>query len=381
MIMRIVALLTVLALVLPTWPRAALGEECGKSFTEIFREVSPAVVFITALSVNPFRLRDRMHAGVGAGFIVDAEGHVLTNSHVVYGSSAITVTLSNGGSLPAELLGADPILDLAVLKMPSVVRAFLGDFPTVTLGESDALEVGEEVIAVGNSFGLMQTVTRGIVSGLNRVLPQSPMSWMLPFIQTDAAVNPGNSGGPLVDRCGRVVGINTLAALEAENIGFAVPINIAKEVLPQLIEQGRVIRPWHGIFGKVVGGELRTLLNFPLVDGFLVETIEPGSPAEKIGLRGGTLPLRIGPEEYLLGGDIITKVNGESLSDMGTVIRVVRSLKVGDTVKLEYFREGETRSAEVVLPERPVLPGDLPPAERRSRTPLGGVPSVVPMAP
>jgi S1-C subfamily serine protease len=180
---------------------------------------------------------------------------------------------------------------------------------------------------------------------------------MTPFIQTDAAISPGNSGGPLVNRCSEIIGVNTLRSEAGQNINFATPIDLVRELVPQMIEKGRVIRPWHGINGQMTPRELALILG--LAPGFLVETIEPGSPAEKINLRGGTFRIVIGLQEYLLGGDVITKVNGERLTDMETVARIARSLRVGDNVKLEYWRSGELHTAEVVLPERPVLPGDL----------------------
>ncbi len=180
---------------------------------------------------------------------------------------------------------------------------------------------------------------------------------MAPFIQTDAAINPGNSGGPLVDSCGEVVGINALYAEDVQNINFAIPIDLVRELVPELLKKGRVVRAWHGINGRIVPMQLVYTLG--LVPGFLVETVEPGSPAEKIELQGGTLPIKIGMEEYLLGGDIITKVNGEEIRDIETVARIARSLEVGDTVHLEYWREGKTLTVEVVLPERPTLPGDV----------------------
>jgi S1-C subfamily serine protease len=330
---------------------------CNKPFTEIFREVSPGVVSVTALSIDPFRLRDRVIPNVGSGVIIEQTGLILTNAHIVYGSKAVAVTVGEQRTIPAKVLGLDLILDVAAVQIAFPVQGL----PVVKLGDSDALQIGDDVLAIGYPFGLGQTATRGVLSGLKRLLPRSPMSWLAPFIQTDAAINPGNSGGPLVNRCGEVVGINTATLRGAENVGFAVPINIAKQAMSQLVQHGRVIRAWHGVNGKLVDARLRNLLRVPLVDGFLVETLEPGSPAEKAGLRGGTFPLRIGPEEFLLGGDIITKVNDQALTSMNVVLRVVNSLNVGDKVTLQYFREGGTFSIEVTLPERPVLPGDLAP--------------------
>jgi S1-C subfamily serine protease len=214
-------------------------------------------------------------------------------------------------------------------------------------------------VAIGNPLGLEQTLTRGVVSGVNRILPESPMSLMLPLIQTDAPINPGNSGGPLLNRCGEVIGINTSILAEAQNIGFAVPINIAKQVIPEIVERGRVIRPWFGISGKLIKKELMEIISIPLVDGFLVETIEPESPAQQAGVHGGGLPITIGEMEFLLGGDIITEINGQPLDDPDRFVKLIRSLKVGDKVRLTLYREKKTEKVEFSLLERPILPSDL----------------------
>ena len=169
-----------------------------------------------------------------------------------------------------------------------------------------------------------------------------------------------NSGGPLLNRCGEVIGITIAAFLEAENIGFAIPINTVKRVLPQLIHQGRVIRPWFGAIGKMVDQELRDMLNLPLVNGFMVEAVEPGSPAEQAGLQGGDLLMAIAGEEFLFGGDIITMVNGQAASDAAKLLQLLQALKVGETVHLTFSRQGKTQQVKFRLPERPFLPGDLP---------------------
>jgi S1-C subfamily serine protease len=191
----------------------------------------------------------------------------------------------------------------------------------------------------------------------------------LPLIQTDAAINLGNSGGPLVNRCGEVIGINSSILMDAQNVGFAVPINIAKQVIPQLMQQGRVIRPWVGIHGRLVKKEDLAILNIPLVDGFLVETVEPGSPAERVGVHGGELPITIVGTEFLLGGDIITEINGQSMDNPEKLIKLVRSLKVGDRLNLTLYLAMKTRKLEFDLPERPILMGDLPPDTPRDLMP------------
>jgi len=340
---------------------------CDTALPTLYQQVSPAVVFISAVSIASVHPGERAGTVIGSGVLIDKEGLILTNSHVVFGRRAISVTLDNGYTTPAKVLGADPILDVAVLRIP-VPEAGL---PKATLGDSDALQVGEEVIAIGNPMGLEQTLTRGVISGIDRLLWEFPLNLMLPLIQTDAAINPGNSGGPLVNRCGEVVGLTSALLADAKNIGFAIPINVVKQVLPQLVQQGRVIRPWLGVSGKVIGKEVQDLLKLPLVDGFLVETIEPGSPAAKAELHEGELLIAISGEEFLFGGDIIMAANGKELDDTEKFTQFVRTLKVGDTVRLTLYHDGTTRQVEFTLPERPILPGDVPPDGRRALAPLG----------
>ena len=354
-----------IAVTVPVLSSATEPLGCSEPIPELFRRVSPSVVFISAVAINPFKLTEPVGTVVGSGVIISADGLVLTTSHLVFGRRAITVALDDGRVTQARLLGADPILDLAILRI-SVPPEGL---PKATLGDSDSIRVGEEVVAIGNPFGLEQTLTRGVVSGVNRVSPETPMGVTLPLIQTDAAINPGSSGGPLLNRCGEVIGIATSVLIDAQAIGFAIPINVARQVLPQLAEQGRVVRPWLGMGGKNIGRELRAILRIPLVDGFLVETIEQGSPAEQAGLQQGELPITIGDEQFLLGGDIITAANGQPLDEPDKFAKFVRSLTVGDTVRLTLYRDGGTRQVEFRLPERPILPGDLPSDGRRLLSP------------
>ncbi len=333
----------------------AIGKsDCAEPIPELFQRVSRSVVSISALALDPYKISGRISTVTGSGFIIDNEGLVLTNSHVVFDRQAISVTLDDGRKVEAKLLGADPIFDLAVLRIPVP----LGGHPVAVLGDSDSVRIGEEAIAIGNPFGLEQTLTRGVVSGLNRILPGSPLL-TLPLIQTDASINPGNSGGPLMNRCGEVIGINTSILAEAQNIGFAIPINVTKSVIPELIKHGRVIRPWLGVNGKQVEKELMEIINLPLVEGFLVETVEPGSPAQQAGMHGGELSVTIGGTEFLIGGDIITEINGQSLRRPGNFLKMIASLKVGDKVGLTLFHKKETRHVELTLPERPVLPSDI----------------------
>lgn len=349
-----VAVSCVCGFVLATSPVFSAERECARPLTQIFKDVSPSVVFISTVQVNPFKVAGRARGGIGSGFLIDEEGHILTNAHVVHGATLIVVSTADGEGTRAEVVGSDPVLDLAVLRVPY----WMSPPAALQLGSSAALETGEEVMAIGHSFGLEQSVTRGIVSGLNRRLQESTTSWLQPLIQTDAAINPGMSGGPLLDSCGKVVGVNSMTLVEAENVGFSVPVDLVKAVLPELIEKGRVSRPWHGVYGQIIEPLLLQQFGHPAPKGLLVETVEPGSPAENIGLRGGVIPVRFGFRLILMGGDIITKVNDTSLTDIDTVVDVLRSFKVGDKISIEYFREGRILTAEVTLPERPLLPGD-----------------------
>jgi S1-C subfamily serine protease len=337
---------------------AAIGAdgECDKSAAAIYQTASPAVVFISATSINPYRVADRVEHVVGSGFIINGEGLALTNSHVVFGRQSLTVRLYDGTTLPARLLGADPILDIAVLQIPKPEG---GKLPVLTLGDSDRVRVGEDVLALGNPLGLDQSLTRGIVSAVNRVLPATFFSLQEPLIQVDTPINHGNSGGPLLNRCGEVVGITTAIISDAQNIGLVIPINLSKAALPELLKNGHLARPWLGFHGQFIDNNLKRLLRLPLRTGFLIEAVEPGSPAEQSQLQGGDMEITIAGDDFLLGGDIITMMNGKRLDSPESVISALQELKVGGELSLTIFREGKTQEVKYQLPERPLLPGDI----------------------
>jgi serine protease Do len=330
---------------------AAAAQPCAEPLAAVFERISPAVVSIQAMKINKAKPQRRFETIVGSGVIIDKDGQILTNAHVVDGAASLTVTLDSGNKTPARILGLDPVLDLALLRVDTTAP-----LPAARLGDSTAVKVGEEVVAIGNPIGLDQTMTRGIVSGLNRLLPGVSDE---PMIQTDAPINPGNSGGPLVDRCGGVVGINTLISEDAQSIGFAVPINAAKAILRDLRELGRVVRPWLGMQGRAVDNKLGGVVRLPVTPGYLVEVVYDGSPADRAGVRGGNLSVVVQGEEYLLGGDILTAVNGTSIRSHSDYVARVKTLRVGQRVKITVVREGQPREMTLTVAERPRLPSDL----------------------
>lgn len=322
----------------------------------IYTRIAPAVVAISGLAFNPYDITDQVSRTVGTGVIIDASGLVLTNAHVVLGQQALTVTRVGETAVPGEVVGTDPLLDLAVVRIP---RPAEGSLPTLDLGRSEALQVGDVVLAIGTPLGLDQTLTTGVVSALDRREAETPFTWTAPVIQTDAPINPGHSGGPLLTRCGEFVGVTTAILAHVQDIGFAIPVDLVKSVLPDLIMHGRVIRPWLGIDGHLVTAALKETLGRAMPDGLLVEVVEPESPAARAEVRGGRVDVVLGGDSWLLGGDVLTQLNGHPVATAAQLTRALQPLRVGDTVHLTLVREGQTREVEFVLPERPLLPQDL----------------------
>jgi serine protease Do len=324
---------------------------CSDPLTALFDRVSPTVVSIQAMKINKAKPQRRFETVVGSGVIIERDGQVLTNAHVVDGAASLSVTLDSKEKVPARVVGLDPVLDLALLRLETTAALV-----TARLGDSSTLRVGEEVVAIGNPIGLDQTMTRGIVSALNRLLPGISDQAL---IQTDAPINPGNSGGPLFDRCGYVIGINTFISEDAQSIGFAVPVNAAKIVLRDLREQGRVVRPWLGMQGREVDNRVGSLLRFPVTPGYLVEVVFDGSPADRAGIRGGNLSVVIQGDEYLLGGDILTSIQGTAIRTHLEYLAKVRTLRPGQKAKVTVLRDGQPREFTLTVAERPRLPSDL----------------------
>jgi S1-C subfamily serine protease len=339
-----------IALLLLTSP-PVLAATCTESLTVLFERASPSVVSIQAMKINKAKPHRRFETVVGSGVIIERDGQVLTNAHVVDGAASLSVTLDSKEKVPARIVGLDTVLDLALLRLETTAA-----LATARLGDSATLKVGEEVVVIGNPIGLDQTMTRGIVSALNRVLPGVSDQ---PMIQTDAPINPGNSGGPLFDRCGNVVGINTFISEDAQSIGFAVPVNAAKTILKDLREVGRVVRPWLGIQGREVDNRLGGIIRLPVTPGYLVEVVYDGSPAERAGIRGGNLSVVIQGEEYLLGGDILTSIQATPIRSHVDYLSKVRTLRPGQRVKVTILRDGQPRELTLTVAERPRLSSDL----------------------
>ncbi len=312
----------------------------------VYARVSPAVVCVTA--------SEQFGSCIGSGFVVDSEGHIVTNYHVATAAPDLLVTLADDRTVPAEILGTDPGSDLAVLKIDVPAE----ELTVAELGDSDALRVGQRAIAIGNPFGLERTITTGIISSLGRTLPRSDSDFQIAeVIQTDAAINPGNSGGPLLDSLGRVIGVNTaIRSVSGVNsgIGFAIPVNIVKRVIPELISGGNYRHPWVGVMGSTISPEMVEALDLDVETGVLVYTVEPGSPAEKAGLRGGDRETVVGGRPVLVGGDILVGINELPVRRFDDLVNYLAGYtNVGDTVTLTVIRDGERLGLEVVLEERP----------------------------
>jgi len=319
--------------------------------TNVYQRVSPSVVHITSrIVVMSFFAGPMPEEGTGSGFVLDKEGHIVTNNHVVQGAQTIEVTLFDSTRVPARVVGTDPANDLAVIQIDVPVAKL----NPVELGDSSLLRVGQRAIAIGNPFGLDWTLTTGVVSSLGRPLQIDEQRYLYNVIQTDAAINPGNSGGPLLDSYGRVIGVNTAIRSGAQNIGFAVPVNTVKRVVPELIKHGRYPHPWVGILSYTITPEFASRVDLPVDHGMLIVRVVEGSPAAQAGLRGASREVVIGNYKYYLGGDIVLSIDGHALiSNQDLTEYLETQTRVGQVVTLQIQRDGEQMSVEVKLGERP----------------------------
>jgi S1-C subfamily serine protease len=331
-----------------TTPAALTSSEGGNSINQIYKADGSGVAFIES----------KVSEGVdsGSGIVLDDEGHVLTNNHVVEGGETIEVSFTSEGKMyPAEVVGTEPNKDLALLK----VDAPASQLHPLKLGDSSKMEVGDPVVAIGNPFDLQRTVTSGIVSALQREITAPDGVTIDDVIQTDAAINPGNSGGPLINSAGEVIGINSQIETGGEGsegnvgIGFAIPINTAKEEISQLESGTADEHGYLGISGATITPELASAFNLPVQEGVLVQQVEEGGPAAAAGIQGATTAAEVEGQEFGLGGDIITAVNGESIASTEDLVEKIEDLHAGETVELTVNREGQTATVSVKLAERP----------------------------
>ncbi len=328
----------------------------------IYRRSAPGVVQITSTSQgapstdvfgNP--VPGASQRALGSGFVIDKDGHVVTNYHVVQGADSIDVSFSNQETVSAKVVGTDPSTDLAVLKVDVDAKALT----PLTLADSDAVQVGDPVVAIGNPFGLERTVTAGIVSALQREV-SAPNDYTIDHvIQTDAPINAGNSGGPLIDAEGRVIGVNSQIETASGGggnvgIGFAVPSNTVKSVVAQLLDNGKVDRAFLGVTLQDVDPDVAQVLRLPAKEGVLVASVRPGSPAAKAGIVGGDTQVVVAGQSYQLGGDMIVAVDGKTVTSTDRLRDMITAHKPGDTVQITVVdKDGKRTTKSVELARMP----------------------------
>jgi S1-C subfamily serine protease len=341
------------------------------SVNQIYERAASGVVRINATrnstaTTNPFGVDPffgdplpsvPQEQALGSGFVIDKAGHIVTNYHVVQGADEVTVSFSNRDTVKAEVVGADPSTDLAVLRVETSASALT----PLPLGDSGGVRVGDPVVAIGNPFGLDRTVTSGIVSALQRLITAPNRFTIDHVIQTDAPINQGNSGGPLLNARGQVIGVNTqieTGSVASGNvgIGFAVPSNTVKDVVAQILRTGRVDHAYLGISGQAITPDVAEKYNLPVQAGVLVEAVTRGSGADKAGLQGGETEVVVAGETYVLGGDIIVAFDGEQISSIEQLRDAIAAHKPGDKVRLVIYRDAKKKSVTVTLGRQPPSP-------------------------
>ncbi|MBW1945393.1 MAG: trypsin-like peptidase domain-containing protein [Deltaproteobacteria bacterium] len=330
----------------------ALTED-EKNNIAVYKKAGKGVVNITSIVVT-WDLFHRLipREGAGSGAIIDPKGYILTNNHVIKDAQRIEVTLADGSTWPGSLIGTDPENDLAIIR----IMAPSERLHVLPLGNSADLQVGQKVLAIGNPFGLHETLTTGIISSMGRSIRSQKGTLIEDLIQTDAAINPGNSGGPLLDSMGKIIGINTAIFSPtgaSVGIGFAIPVDTAKRVIPELIEKGYVSHPWIGVsmFPLIPG--IARALDLKVERGALIAEVLQGGPADRAGINGSSRMLQVGNVLVPVGGDIIVALNGEKVNSSEDLLRMILKHRPGDKVTLKVLRQKRFLDLPVVLVERP----------------------------
>ncbi len=330
---------------------AALTEDEAIN-VRIYRQVSPAVAnILTKATEYDFFMDPVPVEGAGSGFVIDPRGYILTNFHVVEGAQSIEVVLGDQSRYPAKFIGADQRNDVALVKIDPKAKNLVA----LPLGDSAAIQVGQKVLAIGNPFGFQSTLTTGVVSALGRTVQTSQSTFIDEAIQTDAAINRGNSGGPLINSHGQVIGINSAIYTPTgttAGIGFAIPINTAKSIANDLMTDGRVHRAFLGVETLPVGGWLSEALDLPVKEGLLVQKATNGGPAAAAGIRGGDRVAQAGMRRIAIGGDVITAIDNQKVASQLDINLVLNHKRPGDTVNVTIYRGGKKMDIPVKLGER-----------------------------
>ncbi len=331
---------------------AALTEE-ERNNIAVYEKVADGVVNITSTAVQmDFFFNVFPTQGSGSGSIIDSKGHILTNHHVVANAQKLEVTLADESKWPAKLVGSDPDNDLAVIKIDAPKEKL----KVIPMGDSKQLRIGQKVLAIGNPFGLERTLTTGIISSLGRTIRSETGILMEDIIQTDAAINPGNSGGPLLNSEGEIIGINSAIISPSGGsvgIGFAIPVNVARRIVPELIAKGYVTYPYFGATIMPLFPEVAKYLKLKVEKGAMIAEVVKGGPADKAGLKGGSQRVQVGNMIVIAGGDIVVKVDQHDVKTNDELIRYIREKKPGDTIVLQVYRKGDFVDVKVALGERP----------------------------
>ncbi|WP_240550366.1 S1C family serine protease [Candidatus Roseilinea sp. NK_OTU-006] len=347
---------TATPVVLP--PRSELGASellAEQLFVALYERASPSVVHITSRTqVFDFFRGVVPNEGTGSGFFFDDLGHIVTNYHVVEGADEIEVVLADGTRIGARVIGADAYSDLAVLRADGLSPEQIKPLP---MGTTKNLKVGMHVIAIGNPFGLDRTMTTGVISALGRTIEREDQAALGEVIQTDAAINPGNSGGPLLNLRGEVIGVNTAIRSPSGGsvgIGFAVPADTVTRIVPELIAKGRYDHPWLGLTAYEITPDLARALRLPVNRGLLIAQVQPGAAADRAGVRGATQQLRVRGGYLLIGGDILTAVDGRPITTRDQLtIYLENNKRVGEAVTLSLIRDGQPITLTATLTARP----------------------------